>query len=129
MKELIVEQQSYFKDSIVFHKGEIFEYLNHGMTRNVFVNKDKTKVVKINKDSFDANTEELEIYEKSNQKDKMAETWKEDGHIIQEYCRPILDSDYKTIGDVKFVNSCRQDCGVNLNGQIVCFDLSEFKKY
>lgn len=129
MKEIFSESMSKFKDSVVYHKGELFEYLDQGHTREVFVNKEKTKVVKVNKDYFDANQEEIEIYNNSKEQDKMAKTWLEDNYILQEYCRPILDSDYKTIGDIKFVNSCRRECGINLNGNIVCYDLSEFKKY
>lgn len=129
MKEIIVEQPSHFKATVIYHRGEIYEYLNQGLTREVFVNKEKTKVVKINKSLYDANSEELEIYNTSFQKDKMAKTWKEDGLIIQEYCRPIKDEDFKTIGEIQFVQSCRNDCGVNLNGVIVCYDLSEFKNY
>lgn len=48
----------------IMYKGELYTYFDKGFTRYVFVNKDKTKVIKllINKNGENYNENEFEIY-------------------------------------------------------------------
>lgn len=123
------------KDAILYN-GEIFTYLDSGLTRNVFVNESKTLVIKqlIFKDGFDFNEEEFNIYESADneKKQKLAKTkLTHNGLFIeQEYCSPIENDDRPlTIGQILFASSCRDEVGWTLGGNLVCYDLDEYKKY
>ena len=79
----------------IIYKGEAFTFFDTGLTRFVFTNKDKTKVIKllINKDSVDYNLEEEQIYKNASE-EKRKELAKTEltynGSIIeQEFCNPI----------------------------------------
>ncbi len=133
-------QQEVIDNSIIeqaiLYKGEAYIYFDCGLTRNVFVNKDKTKVIKllINKNSKDYNLEEKEIYENANEevKKELAQTELAfNGLIIeQEFCNPIkLDERSLTIKQMLFAESCRNEVGWTVDGRLVCFDLDEYKKY
>ena len=124
------------KNDVILYKGEIFTFFDCGLTRYVFTNKDKTKVIKllISERGKDYNEEEYLIYEKANEnvKKEMAETTLEyDGMVIeQEFCEPIKFSERKlTIPQMLFARSCRDEVGWNKDGNLVCFDLDEYKKY
>ena len=121
---------------VIIHKGEAFTYFDEGLTRYVFVNAEKTKVIKIliDKDSKDYNLEEIEIYENASEdkKEQLAKTEIcHNGLVIeQEFCNPIkLDSRKLTIPQMLFASSCRNEVGWNKDGKLVCFDLDEYKKY
>jgi hypothetical protein len=123
-------------DECILYKGEIFEYFDEGLTRMVYVNADKTKVIKllIDKRGHDFNTEEFEIYENASEekKAKLAHTEIcESGFIIeQEFCNPIkLDDRDLTIPQMLFASACRNEVGWNSKGDLVCFDLDEYQKY
>lgn len=136
MKELIEQVQStnqYIGTSILF-KEEVFDYWDEGCTRYVFVNKNKTQVIKIPKDRFHGNFNELEfkIYNEAseNERDLMALTLLEEGIIIQEYCTPIKWGGKKLTKEQRiFANSCRDEVGWDSDGKLICFDLDDFKKY
>jgi hypothetical protein len=119
----------------VLYKGEVFEYFDTGLTRYVFVNKDKTKVIKIliKADCIDYNQEELEIYENADEETRkqLAETEMSDSRIIeQEFCNPIKFDDRKlTIPQIRFAGACRNEVGWDLDGNLKCFDLDEYMKY
>lgn len=120
----------------VFYKGEIFTYFDTGLTRFVFTNKDKTKVIKllIHKDSKDYNLEEKQIYDNASEvvKNELAKTdLTYDGLIIeQEFCNPIkFDNRKMTMQQILFARSCRNEVGWAKDGRLVCFDLDEYRKY
>jgi hypothetical protein len=120
----------------IIHKDEAYTYFDSGLTRHVFVNADKTKVIKIliNKHSKEYNEEEVEIYKNANdaQKLEMAETGSTyDGFVVeQEFCNPIKFDDRKmTIPQMLFASSCRNEVGWTHDGRLVCFDLDEYKKW
>ncbi len=124
------------KDDAILYKDEIFTYFDSGLTRHVFVNADKTKVIKllINKDGSDFNSDEINIYNNASKKNKaeMAKTELTYGGLIieQEYCNPIkLDKRKLTIGQMLFATSCRNEVGWTAEGKLVCFDLDEYKRY
>lgn len=119
----------------ILYKGEVFTFFDVGLTRYVFVNEDKTKVIKILiKRGFDFNSEEFEIYADASDEKKLqlAETkLVMNGTMIeQEFCNPIkLDDRKLTIAQRLFATSCRNEVGWTKDGRLVCFDLDEFKKY
>jgi hypothetical protein len=121
---------------VILYKGEAFTYFDSGLTRYVFVNTNKTKVIKIliDKHTKEYNEEEVEIYQKANEKQKaeMAKTNIDyDGFVVeQEFCNPIKWDDRElTIPQMLFAASCRQEVGWTKEGNLVCFDLDEYKKY
>jgi len=124
------------KHDAIFHKGEVYTYFDEGLTRHVYVNNSKTKVIKIliRKDSKDYNLEEIEIYENASDevRKEMAETKLTlDGMLIeQEFCNPIkFDDRNMTIPQMLFASSCRDEVGWTEEGKLVCFDLNEYKNY
>lgn len=124
------------KKKAILYKNEAFTYFDSGLTRHVFVNKDKTKVIKIliKKDHKDFNQEEIDIYNNANSeiKKQMAKTVSTyDGFVVeQEFCNPIKwDERSMSISQIMFATSCRNEVGWNKDGDLVCFDLNEFKRY
>jgi hypothetical protein len=118
----------------ILYDGEVYGYYDEGLTRRVYVNSDRTRVIKvlINVDGINYNQEEHEIYLKSGNKDEMAYTEiSSDGMvIIQEYVMPIKKYEFDlTLKDIKFALSCRNEVGLNSDGKLVCYDLSEYRKY
>jgi hypothetical protein len=127
---------SSIRDQVILYKGEAFSFFDAGLTRYVFTNADKTKVIKIliDKSSKDYNLEEAEIYTNASKENKsqMAKTiLTYNGSIIeQEFCNPIkFDDRDMTIPQILFASKCRNEVGWNNEGKLVCFDLDEFKKY
>lgn len=121
---------------VILYKGDVFTYFDSGLTRHVFVNHNKTKAIKILQKSVfkDFNTEEFEIYQNASPENKsqMAATQLTyNGHVIeQEFCNPIkFDDRPLTIPQMLFAASCRNEVGFNAQGNLVCFDLDEYKKY
>jgi len=122
------------KDEIVIYKGETYTFFDSGLTRNVFVNEDKTRVIKfLNGDRIiDHNQEEFDIYENASEEKKkeLAITTIDVGIIEQEFCNPVkFDERKMTIKQMLFARSCRHEVGWNKNGELVCFDLNEYKRY
>ncbi len=127
------------KKSVILYKGEIFTYFDSGLTRYVFVNEDKTKVIKICIETtafeeYHYNVEENGVYQRANDttKKQMAKTLLTQGGAVieQEFCNPIkYDSRNLSISQILFAESCRNEVGWTLDGRLVCFDLDEFKKY
>lgn len=123
-------------EQVILYKGEAYTFFDEGLTRFVFANENKTKVIKllIDKNSFDFNKEEADIYLNARPlvKEEMASTeLTYNGTIIeQEFCNPIKwDFRKLTIPQILFANSCRNEVGWNKNDKLVCFDLNEYKKY
>ena len=120
------------KSDVLLYKGEAYTYLYEGLSRMVFVNADKTKVIKHNKTETNFNQLEIDIYTGANEQDKaqMAQTtYNEAFQVIeQEYCRPMLPHEM-TLELMLFANRCRGDVGWNSTGELVCFDFAEYKKY
>jgi len=126
---------------VVIVNGKAFTYKNSGLTRRVFVNKDKTLVVKIpvGKYSQHFNDEELECWESASDdvKKELANTKRlENGYIIQEYLHTIDDeitgewlNRPMTMKEIRFASSCRDDVGYDKDGNLKCYDLHEYKKY
>ena len=88
----------------------------------------------MNKDKHhDFNKEEAEIYNKASEEDKaqMCPTkLVVIGFIEQKFVTPVKYGGKKlTLEQKAFANSCRNEVGWDENGELVCFDLDEFKKY
>lgn len=136
MKDIItkvIELNPYIGTCIVFEE-QTFEYWDEGVTRYVFKNADQSKVIKIPKNAGfrHFNPDEFERYENATEedRDKMALTELRDGVIIQEFVMPIKwGGKSLTIAQEFFARSCRNEVGWNSEGELVCFDLDEYKKY
>lgn len=123
--------QKISEDSVLY-KEELYDYFDEGLTRKVYVNQNKTKVIKLCIDSLYHNKKEFEIYKEFSEEDRdqMALTIMNKGVIEQEFCNPIkFDDRILTIKQTLFAKSCRDEVGWNSCGELVCFDLNEFKKY
>jgi len=136
--EQIITQgvNSRIEESVIFYNNEIYTYWDSGLTRYVFVNEDKTKVVKllIESKTHDYNKEEFEIYVNASdeKKKELAKTTLGiNGLFIeQEFCNPIkLDARKLTIPQMLFARKCRNEVGWTADGNLVCFDLDEYKKW
>ena len=117
----------------IIHQGEIFEYFDEGCTRYVFTNKDKTKVIKLEKDNREIwNKKEIDIYTNASEEEKklMAKTIMINGFIEQEFCLPIKFGGKKlSMSQIRFAQSCRNEVGWTKEDELVCFDLDEYKNY
>lgn len=140
MKIEHVIQQDKLDNSIqkqaILYKGEAYTYFDSGLTRHVFVNPDKTKVIKIlvDKNHKDFNLDEINRYKNANAEARAQMAHTEityDGFVVeQEFCNPIKFDDRKlTIAQIMFASSCRDEVGWNKAGKLVCFDLDEYKRY
>tara|TARA_R110000796_G_C14481474_1_gene426745 strand:- start:288 stop:713 length:426 start_codon:yes stop_codon:yes gene_type:complete len=136
MVQDIVEKKitlSEAKQMGIMHEGEIFSYFDEGLTRHVFANEDNTKVIKLEQSNIGTFNElEDKIYRnaKDEHKAKMAKTKLVNGFIEQEFVMPIKFGGIKlTMAQVRFATSCRNEVGFNKEGELVCFDLDEYKKY
>lgn len=137
--ENIINQEkldSSIKSQAIMYKGELYTYFDKGLTRYVFVNKDKTRVIKllIDKNGKNYNEEEADIYNDASDelKSKFAETNIACNGLIveQEFCNPIKFDDRKlNIPQLLFASSCRNEVGWTKDGKLVCFDLDEYKRY
>ncbi len=127
-----------FTESIVYFQGECFFYKNSGLTRHVFANKDKTKVIKIPIEDIFFNIEENDIYQNASDevKEQFAITELKDGYIIQEFLYTLDDPETEkwlgrglTIAEIKLAMSCRSNVGFDKNFKLKVYDLHEYKKY
>lgn len=126
------------KKKAILYKGEVFTYFDSGLTRHVFTNESKTKVIKLLIDNrefnHDFNKEEVDIYTNASEETRKQLAKTEltyDGFVVeQEFCNPIKFDDRKlTIPQMLFAGSCRNEVGWTADGNLVCFDLDEYKKY
>ena len=124
------------KDQVILYKGEAYTFFDQGLTRYVYTNADKTKVIKIliEKNGYDYNEDEDRIYRNASDevKAKLAKTeLTYNGMIVeQEFCNPIkFDKRKLSISQILFANSCRNEVGWTKEGELVCFDLDEFMRY
>lgn len=121
-------------DNVVFN-NEIYTYLDSGLTRKVYLNEDRTKVVKILIDNqFNFNKSEFDTYNNSSDDNRkqMAETFlsKDGFYVIQEFVENVkFSSKQMTMKQILFSQSCRNEVGWTTDGRLVCFDLDEYKKY
>ena len=126
---------------VILVNGEAFTYKNTGLTRRVFVNKDKTLVVKVPVNIFDQkhNDKEAEHWENCSEEERkqLAETKRlANGYILQEFLQTLDDDSTPewlgrpmTMTEIGFASSCRSDVGFDANGVLKCYDYDEFKKY
>lgn len=122
------------KSMVIMHKGEAYTFFDEGNTRHVFVNADSTKVIKIlQRDSgFNYNDEEVRIYNNASDEDKklMAKAELSNGMVEQEFVTPIKFGGKRlSIAQKLFASQCRNEVGWDKDGNLVCYDLDEFKKY
>lgn len=129
------------KADVIVVNGEAFTYKNTGLTRRVFVNKDKTLIVKVPINNFDQrhNDNEADLWNRADDeiKSQLAETARlPNGYILQEYLQTLDDPDTEeklgrpmTMAEIRFATSCRNEVGFDSNGILKCYDYDEFKAY
>lgn len=120
--------------TLIMHNNETFKYWDEGCTRYVYVNADRTKVVKIEKmkHSTKWNEDEINRYKEASDEDRelMAPTRLIGNIIEQDFVLPIKYGGKRlNIEQADFAASCRSEVGWTRDGRLVCFDLDEFKKY
>ncbi len=120
---------------------EVFTFKNTGLTRRVFVNKDKTLVVKVPITRHDQrhNDNEAEHWKDctEEQRKELAETKRlTNGYIVQEFLQTLDDDTTPewlgrplTMTEIGFASSCRSEVGFDTNGVLKCYDYDEYKKY
>lgn len=126
---------------VIFVNGEAFTYKNTGLTRRVFVNKDKTLIVKVPINKYDQkhNDNEAEHWNEctEDERSQLAETKRlYNGYILQEFLQTLDDDTTPewlgrslTMSEISFASSCRSDVGFDTNGVLKCYDYDEFKQY
>jgi hypothetical protein len=126
---------------VILVNGEAFTYKNSGLTRRVFVNKDKTLVVKVPINTYDQthNDKEAKHWSESSEEERkqLAETKRlPNGFIVQEFLQTLDDDTTPewlgrplTMTEIAFASSCRSEVGFDANGVLKCYDYDEFKKY
>lgn len=130
MLELRVDIRDSEYDGILY-RGEVYEYLDSGLTRRVYVNSDRTKVIKIliDDDGINHNEIERDIYNSKKGCGELCHTYydKELNIIVQDYLRPI---DRELLpGEIRLSMSCRGEVGLDVNDRLLCYDLDEYRKY
>ncbi len=126
---------------VILVNGVPFFYKNTGNTRRVFVNKEKTLVVKVPITTLDQQYNDNEAQKWDEFSDEVrtqfAETkLLEGGYVVQEYLHTMDDPETEnwlgrnmTMSEVRFALSCRNEVGYDANGVLKCYDYDEFKKY
>ncbi len=123
------------KKMVIMHNNEAYTYFDEGCTRHVFVNADQTKVIKIHQSKMSGinyNKKEADIYESASDENKaqMVPSQYVNGLVEQPFVTPIKFGGRKlSIPQRMFASSCRNEVGWDDDGNLVCFDLDEFKKY
>ena len=127
------------KADVILVNGEAFTYKNSGLTRRVFVNKDKTLIIKVPITVEDQrhNDKEAELWSEADEetRSQLAETQRlSNGYILQEFLQTLDDETTEgwlnrpmTMSEIRFATSCRNEVGYDTNGKLKCYDYDEFK--
>ena len=126
---------------LIIVNGETFTFKATGLTRRVFANADKTKVIKVpvKLATFHFNDEEIECWENASDETRLelaSTKILDNGYIEQEFLHTLDDPTteewlgrFLTQKEIRFADSCRSDVGFDEDGKLKCFDLHEYKKY
>jgi hypothetical protein len=108
---------------VILVNGEAFTFKSSGLTRRVFVNKDKTLIVKVPITIYDQahNDMEAELWQEADEetRSQLAETQRlPNGYILQEFLQTLDDDTTEewlgrpmTMAEIRFATSCRNDVG------------------
>ena len=130
------------KADALFHNGEVWKFHDTGLTRRVFVNEDRTRVIKVpvTKMDYEHNAKEAEAWESmSEERRKEFAECKllENGWLEMEFLTTLKDpAVFDTFGHVEmtaekmqFAASCRNEVGFDKEGNLKCFDYDEYRRY
>jgi hypothetical protein len=124
---------------VILVNGEAFTYKNSGLTRRVFVNADKTLIIKVPITVLDQvhNDNEAELWSEADEetRSQLAETQRlSNGYILQEFLQTLDDETTEewlnrpmSMSEIRFATSCRNEVGYDTNGKLKCYDYDEFK--
>ncbi len=126
----------------VLFEGVAYVYHNTGLTRRVFVNKEKTKVVKIpvTEHDFDHNKAEAEQWANASEKMRARLTpcrLLSNGWLEMDFLYTLNDKETEakwghldlTVEEITFASSCRNEVGFDTEGKLRCYDYDEYMKY
>ena len=147
MKQVLVEhivtaESNQVKSDAVLFNGEAFVFHNTGLTRRVYANKTKTKVVKvpITEMDFEHNRKEADLWETASEQTKLQLTpcrLLPNGWLEMDFLYTLNDPETEdkfghvvlTNLDIQFASSCRNEVGYDAEGKLRCYDYDEYKKY
>ncbi len=141
VQQTVVTMKEVKSDAVMFN-GEAYVYHNTGLTRRVFVNKEKTKVVKIpvSEHDFEHNRNEAEMWENATDEQRATLTpcrLLSNGWLEMDFLYTLNDpeTDVKwghielSNLDIQFASSCRNEVGFDTEGKLRCYDYDEYRKY
>lgn len=130
------------KGDAVLHKNEVWTFHATGGTRRVYVNGDKTRVLKVpvSLSDYEHNRNEDESWNEMNeeQRKEFAECkLLTNGWLEMEYLSTLNDPTTfdlwshieLTAEQIAFASSCRNEVGFDKEGNLKCFDYDEYRKY
>lgn len=129
------------KADVIIVDGKPFFFKNTGLTRRVFVNEEKTLVVKVPITDLDFRHNQNEADTWKNGDDDVKKELAEshllpNGFLIQEYLHTIDDDATEewlgrplTMSEIHFSQSCRNEVGFDADGNLKCYDYDEYKRY
>lgn len=130
------DEQRIKRGDSVLYKGEVWDYYDSGLSRVVYVNSDRTKVVKflIEELGVNHNRVEFDIYDKADEttRSELVTTHIDESGLVveQEFVLPIKFSDRElSLEQIQFAGRCRDEVGWDSDGNLKCFDLSEYNKW
>jgi len=130
------------KSDAVMWNNEAWTFHATGLTRRVFVNADRTKVIKVPVSYFDYqhNKNEAESWKTLDDKlrDEFAEcTLLPNGWLQMEFLTTLNDPDVfekwghreLSVEELQFASACRNEVGFDKDGKLKCYDYDEYRKY
>lgn len=128
-------------DAVVWN-NEVWKFHATGLTRRVFVNEDRTKVIKVPVQRYDYNhnANEAESWKKMSEDKKKEFAECEilpNGWLMMEFLTTLNDPDVfekwghreLTTEEMQFAASCRNEVGFDSDGNLKCFDYDEYRRY
>jgi hypothetical protein len=134
------------KGDAVFHNGEVFTFHDTGLTRRVYVNADRTKVLKVPVSllDYEHNRHEAESWENMSEEKRqefaecklLSNGWlemeflvtlkelSENEKVAEEWSHLELSAE-----DMAFAASCRNEVGFDKDGKMKCYDYDEYRRY
>lgn len=134
------------KGDAIFHNGKVFTFHETGLTRRVYVNAERTKVLKVPVSliDYEHNRHEAEAWEQMNseKREEFAECkLLENGWLEMEFLVTLneLSKDEKlaeewshidlSAAQMAFAASCRNEVGFDKDGKLKCYDYDEYRRY
>lgn len=129
------------EDAVMFD-NKVYLYHNQGLTRKVFANKEKTKVIKVpvSKRDYEYNKSEAEWWASASEEQRKTMTpcrLLSNGWLEMDFLYTLNDPETQnkfghielTMEEIQFATSCRNEVGFDAEGKLRCYDFDEYRKY